>query len=68
MEEFSTFTVLKDKETDFTPFPDFVKLDNVGMIQLIENVDLILKCLIVLDLILLNSLDSELISGFPMLS
>ena len=32
MEQFSTFAILKNEETDFVPFPDFVKFDDVGVV------------------------------------
>ena len=32
MEQFSTFAILKNEETDFVPFPDFVEFDDVGMV------------------------------------
>ena len=32
VEEFSTLTILQDKEADFVPLPDFVQLDDVWVV------------------------------------
>lgn len=61
VEELTTSAVLEHKEATFTPFPDFVKFDNVWMFKFFENVDFVDEGLVVLYTPFLDDFDSKLL-------
>lgn len=67
VEKLSSLTVLENKEADIVPFPDFVQLDNVGMVEDFEDVDLVDEGRVVFDFLLLNCLNRKLLVTLPML-
>lgn len=67
VEEFATFAVLENKEADIVPFPDFVQLDYIWMIQNFQNVDLVDKGRVIFDLLLLDGFDGEFLMTLPVL-
>ena len=60
VEELTSCTVLAHDETDAISLPSLIDLDDVGMIELSEDVDLHNESLIVTDLHLLDCLHSHL--------
>ena len=68
VEELSTFTVLQHKKAHIIELPYFVKLDDIGMIQHLQNVDFVDKGLEVFQFFLLDSLDGVFDPRLPILS
>jgi len=66
MKQFSSFAVLKNKETHVIPLPDLMKFYNIWMIKNFENVYLIDKSGVVLNFFLLNCLNCKFLFTFSM--
>lgn len=67
MEKLSTLAVLQYQETDIVPLPNFVKLDDIWMIECLQYFDFINEGLKIFKLLLLDGLNGELLASFPIL-
>ena len=66
-EELAAFAKLKHEEAHIVPLPNFVQLDDVRMVQLLQDDDLVDKSLQILDYVFLDSLDGHFLLGFTIL-
>ena len=66
-EELATFAKFKHEEAHIVPLPNFVQLDDVRMVQLLQDDDLVDKSLQILDYVFLDGLDGHFLLGFTIL-
>ena len=60
--------LLKNQEADIIPLPNFIKLDDVRMIKLMQNVNFIDECLEIFDLFLLDGFNCKLLASLSIFS
>lgn len=68
LEQLTSFAVLENQEANFVPFPNFVELDDIGMIQLLEDGDFVNKSLKIFNALFLDGFNGKLLLGLPFLS
>lgn len=68
LEKFPTLTILQDQETHFVPFPNFIKLNDIRMVKVLQNFDFIDECVEIFYFFLLDCLHSKQLLSLSVLS